>query len=263
MAARAIILRRHLGRLRANRSVLIGVVLAVLLIALVALGAFTLARAQGFEGPELAFLVQTRLWQTGTPFGVLVAAFAIVLGSSMINDDLKKGTIFGVLARPISRADYFLGSWLGAAVLVLGIEALRCTVSTIIGLALEGSVSASFLLALVAVLAGVALRLALFAALGAFLSTGAAVLTGLALFVVENVAFMPRLPEWLAYPLRTIGIFLPLASQQERTILNGLMSASRELGPLLEIIGYRLTWTVVLLVLGILAFQRRDLTPRV
>lgn len=262
ISARGILLRRHLRRLRANRSVLVGVVLALLLLMLVALGGYTVARAQGTDGPELAFLVQARLWQLGNPFSVLVAALAIVLGSSMVNDDIRMGTIFGILARPISRADYFLGSWLGSALVAVGIEALRCVTAAAIGLALGGSVPASFVLATVAVLAGVLLRLALFAALGAFLSTGAAVLTGLVLFVVENVAFLPSLPAWVAYPLRAVAVFLPLPSQQERMVGDGVMSATHDLGPLLEIVGYRLAWTAALLALGILAFRRRNLSPR-
>lgn len=140
---------------------------------------------------------------------------------------------------------------------------MRCTTSFGVALVLEGRVSTVALVAMIAVLAGDALRLAMFAALGALFSTGVAVSVGIALVIVEILAFVPGLPSLVSYPIRAVAVILPLATHQERVIANSLTGALRDIPPLIEIIGYRVGWTTAFVMLGIWAFQRREVAPRI
>jgi len=260
---RSVLLRRHLARLRANRSISIGLAFGAIVLAALVLTAYIGAGGRTDELSGMAFVVQQRFWAPGNLFGGLALVFAIVLGSSMVNDDFKAGTIFGILARPVSRADYFVCSWLGSAMFLVTIELMRCVVSVGLGLSLDGHVPLVSLVAMFAVLAGDVLRLTLFAALGAMFSTGAAVFAGLSLFFVEVLSFAPKVPSWIAYPLRAVAVLAPLSSYQEATIVKRLTGAARDAAPLVEVIGYRLCWTTALLLLGIWIFHRREVAPRI
>lgn len=46
--------------------------------------------------------------------GWMANVIAMVLGSTVVRHDIKDGTIFSVLAKPVSRLQYFIGSALGA-----------------------------------------------------------------------------------------------------------------------------------------------------
>jgi ABC-type transport system involved in multi-copper enzyme maturation permease subunit len=260
---RRILFRRHLSRLRSNRSIAIGLAFGILVLLLIALTIYVGAGGRIDLASDLAFVVRQRFWSSGSLFGALVFVFAIVLGSTMVNDDIKAGTIFGILARPVSRTDYFLGSWYAAAAFLSTLELMRCVAATGSVFALERGVSGSFLVAMLATVAGDVLRLALFAALGAVFSSGVAVLAGISLLIVESFAFAPKIPPWVGYPLRGIGVFLPLSSHQDALVTKTLLGEARQVAPLLEITAYRLCWTVALVAMGIWAFQRREVAPRV
>lgn len=181
----------------------------------------------------------------------------------MVNDDVKAGTIFGVLARPVSRGNYFLGSWLAAGVILGVIEAMRCSLAVAAALLYDGRVSWASLVAMAAALAGDLLLLAMFAALGGAWTTGVAVFAGVCCILVQSLAFSAEVPMWIAYPARAIASLLPLSLYQNDAIVRVLTGAARDATPLFEIIAYRVCWTIALVLLGTWAFQRREMAPRI
>jgi len=234
----------------------------VLVVGLVVLGVYGLS----VERPEivatpLADLLR-RLWGLSSPFTALVVILAAVLGSSMVNDDINRGTIVGVLARPVSRSEYFVCSWVGAAAVLIGLDLLRVAVTVGCAIAFEGHVPVLLGIGMVATLAGDLLTLATFSAIGAIWSTGATVLAGVSLLVIEALAFAPKIPAWLAVPLRAIGVVLPTPLLQESTIMSALLGEIRDVVPVIEIVAYRLCWMVVLVALGAALFRRRDVISR-
>jgi|GEM_PF-1490616 len=51
--------------------------------------------------------------------GVFSNLIAIIIGATIIRSDIKDGTIFSVLSKPIERWQYLLGSYIGSAVYLL------------------------------------------------------------------------------------------------------------------------------------------------
>jgi ABC-type transport system involved in multi-copper enzyme maturation permease subunit len=241
----------------------VGFAFGVVFLLLMILGMSLGPRGENQTASELSFEIRQYLWGRGSAFDLLAVVFAIVLGSSVVNDDIKIGTIFGVLARPVSRRDVFLGSWLGSAIVLMSLESLRLLTSIGTSIALERRIGWVTLLGMVGVVAGHLLRLALFAALGAWLSTAAATCLGLGWIVLEAVVLVPGLPIWLAYPLRAVAALLPLTKVQGDIISKSILEAMNTPGPTVEAIAYRICWTLVLLALGGMALKRRELTPRI
>ena len=258
MSARTVILRRHLGRLRSNRSVIIGLIFGALILTLLLI-ATTVVR-EPLSKAEENLVYQYALWKNGM-YSFLVLVFSTVLGSSLANDDIKGGTIFGVLARPVSRTDYFVGSFLGAAIFVVVLESMRIVPSIGASLIYSGGLTPAFALAMIAVLLGNLLWLAFFAAVGAVFSTATSLLLGILAILVTGLAFAPDLPSWLTYPMRIVAAFLPLSGESE-TVYKSIVGESQGFGPLVEVIAYRLCWTLALALLGAWGFSRREIAPR-
>lgn len=261
-SAPLVIFRRHLARLRSNRSVAIAFVFGAGFLTLMVTINYGIHREMAKTG-DFAVEFQHGMWGPRSDlYGALVAVFAVVLGSSLVNDDLRSGTIFGVLARPVSRTDYFVGSWLGAATFVVVLQSMHIAVALGPAIVLGGSLTAAYLLAIVATVAGALLTLTLFAALGAVASTAVSVLLGFSILLISGLAFSASLPAWLVYPLRGIAIFLPLAGEQNDLVAKGLLGESRAAAPLVEIIAYRACWVLALFALGAWGFSRREIAPR-
>jgi len=257
---RAVIFRRHLARLRSNRSVIIGLVFGVLIMALLIGGSF-IAATQSHD-PDRSLVFQYMLWKNGELFSFLVVVFAIVLGSSLANDDIKSGTIFGVLARPVSRADYFVGSLAGAAVFVVVLQLLRIVSSLVLSIVFDGKLTLALFLGFVVVILGDLLYLSMFAAIGAVTSNAVAVFLGLLAVLITGLAFVPDFPAWVTYPLRAIAIFLPIMNESADAAYKAIVGESRLIAPVLEAIAYRSCWIAVLCILGVWGFSRREIAPR-
>jgi len=240
--------------------VIIGLIFGALILALLLI-ATTIVR-EPLSKVDENLVYQYALWKNGTLFSFLVLVFSTVLGSSLANDDIKNGTIFGVLARPVSRTDYFVGSFLGAGAFVVVLESMRIVPSIGASLIYSGRLTPVFALALVAVLFGNLLWLALFSAVGAVLSTATSLLLGILSILVTGLAFAPDIPSWLTYPLRVVAVFLPLSLESGDIVYKSLVGESQGLGPLVEVIAYRLCWTLALVVLGAWGFSRREIAPR-
>jgi ABC-type transport system involved in multi-copper enzyme maturation permease subunit len=99
--------------------VLLGI--ALVSVALVAWGVdqlVTLGRAAGTDAFGIEIGVSQVLILIAFLFSFVVATSAAFLGAPAIGGDVETGTLLAILARPIGRAEVFLGRWLGLAAIV-------------------------------------------------------------------------------------------------------------------------------------------------
>ena len=77
-----------------------------------------LGRSEGVTELEIRIAVSQILILAAFMFSFVLAMTAAFLGAPAIAADLESGIALALLARPIRRADYVLGRWLGLAVVV-------------------------------------------------------------------------------------------------------------------------------------------------
>lgn len=116
------------------------VALSAISVALVAWGVSALVdflRADGTSEIEIQFGVSQILILIAFMFSFVLAMTAAFLGSPAIAADLESGVALALLARPIRRADFVIGRWLGLAMVIAGYAAG----SGLLAIAVVGAVS--------------------------------------------------------------------------------------------------------------------------
>ncbi len=113
-------------------------------------------------------------------FSFVLAMTAVFFGAPAIAADVESGLMLGLLSRPLRRADFLLGRWLGLAILVVGYALLSGVLELAVTAALTGWVPPDPLVA-VLYLAGEGVVLM---TLALALSTRLSVVTGGAVAVV-------------------------------------------------------------------------------
>lgn len=254
---------RFLARHAADRTVVLG---GVLLLASVGLGASFVAMSLSVSssgGPELAAVFRTACWARGSGmFDALLVLITVVLGANQVHRDVRDGTLFGILARPVPRSSVFLAGWSSSVAVVGAMEAVRSGI--VLGGAawLENRIDPIHVLGALASFAGTVLLLTAFAALGSVLSPAYAVLAGAGVMIAAQLAYSEIVGGAAGRILDALAWVIPLAVHQRRTILDALQGSTGETALLAEILAYRLCWIALLLLSGMLAFSRRDLRPR-
>jgi ABC-type transport system involved in multi-copper enzyme maturation permease subunit len=259
------LLARALGRLASDRVALIAGLIAILLLALGAAVVAAGMSSRTADPDQLAAALRSAGWETGSRFfDSLLSVLAIALGLTFLHRDRTAGTVFGILARPISRASVFLTSWAAVALLIAALELVR-TGTLIVGAAwLEKTVDPLHLLGAIAGLTGIWLLLTAFFAASALLRPGYATLAGFAGLYLTALAFQKHqiLSGVALGAVNTVSAVLPLGIRQTRMVMGALQGTTGEVGPVLEVILYRISWIVLLLFVGAFAYSRRDVTPR-
>ena len=111
-----------LGEAARRRILWILVALAVSAVALTTWGIANLvegARDEGIGELEIKFVVSQILVFIAFMFGFVLVMTAASFGSPAIAGDLESGIAQAMLARPLPRASYLLGRWLGLAVVIV------------------------------------------------------------------------------------------------------------------------------------------------
>lgn len=262
-SATTALFRREIGRLAAGRVFLFGGLFALLFLATSA--ASTIASAVvGMSDPadQAAWLVTVGYRASGF-YDAVIFLLALFMGANQIGADVRAGTIFSVLARPVSRAQLFLTGFAASSMALVVLEILRS--GSILGTVawIQGHLGLDQLLGAVAIALGQIVALATFAALGSVMPPAYAALAGVAGAVVSSMAFQSPLGGLGAKLVGAASWLLPLLSGQQDVILQAIQGAERDSGPILEIIAYRVCWTALLVALGVWGFSRRDLAPKV
>ena len=193
-------------------------------------------------------------------FGVAIALF---VGVGLIHKEVERRTVYTILSKPLSRAEFLLGKFAGLALTVwmqLAIMAVAfVAVSLAAGAPLEGAHAAALLL--LGVELAVVVAIATF--FSGFTSPMLASLFAGGLWVVGN----------LTRDLREIGAASPLASIREGTrwayrLLPDLASFNLSIEAVHGLpvtasdvwlpLAYGLAYTAVVLVAAVAIFERRD-----
>jgi ABC-type transport system involved in multi-copper enzyme maturation permease subunit len=207
-----------IGEAARRRVLWILVALALVAVALTAWGVSSLvnrAKDQGVSDLDVKFVVSQILIFIAFMFGFVLVMTAAFFGSPAIAGDLETGVAQALLARPLPRASYLMGRWLGLAIVIVGYAALAGSLAILAVGAVTGYYPPDPVLPIV-YLAGQALVLL---TLTVLLSTYVAPIAGGAIAVVAYGL------AWMAGILGKIGIALGTAG------LASVSDASRFLLP--------------------------------
>ena len=256
---------RDLGRLASDRIALIGAIVVLVVLASGAAFVATSVTSAGNDPERQAATLRSDGWGRGSMgFDMMLGILATILGVSFLGSDRKQGTQFGILARPVSRTSVFVSSWIAVAMLVTILGVVRSAILVGAVARLEDRIDPLHVLGAVAVIAGTGLVVAVFATLSALIQPAYSVLVGVigmyvTSFAFSDSTFIGRTASWA---LNSLGSLMPLSARQAPTIVEALHGSTRDTGPILEVIAYRLSWTVLLLCVGAIVYTRRDLTHK-
>ena len=120
------IARLTIGEAARRRVLWVLVILAALAVSLTAWGVASLidgAHDRGLSELEIKFAVSQILILIAFMFGFVLVMTAAFFGSPAIATELENGIAQAMLARPLSRASYLLGRWLGLAIVIVAYAA--------------------------------------------------------------------------------------------------------------------------------------------
>ena len=239
--------------LRRKDAYVLAILLAALLLALISLDVFGLGHVTGYV-KDMGLL---GCWLLGW-------ILAIQTGVRQLPQEESRGTVFALLAKPVSRWELVLGKWLGAWIaVVLALLAFYALLAGIV--LLRGGALAPGILAQAILLHAVALGIvtALAVALSTRLTAEAA---GTLAYVLTGSAFLllPRVPTLVQTSpgvrgtlLLALYYLLPHFElfDLRRRLLHGF-------GPLpvdvtAKLVAYGAVWTGALLVMAGLSYRRR------
>jgi len=243
----------------------------------------TLSRQESLDEVEIRIGVSQVLIMIAFMFSFVLAMSAAFLGAPAIASDVETGTVHAMLARPLRRADLFLGRWLGLAVIMAAYAALSGSLAIAVVRMVSGHAPPEPVVAVAFLAFESVIVLTVALTLGTRLPSIAAgavtvVLFGLGWFagVLGNVAV-----AFGAAPLAGVGdaarILLP-ADGLWRGVIYGLeppvvlmVAAGRNATamqanpffasapPPLAFIAWSAAWVLLVLGAGIVLFRRREL----
>jgi ABC-type transport system involved in multi-copper enzyme maturation permease subunit len=178
---------------------------------------------------------------------------ALALSANRIPSEVERRTVYNVAARPVSRWEYVVGTWLGITAVMAAVIAAFTVVDQLVGLARYGQPMWQLWQGALAIWFETGVLTAFAVAVSA--ASGAVVVTVATLtfaFIGHSrqpvLASFPAFPGWLYPSLDTFNVINPVAHGSGIGLLYvGLMA--------LVFAG----WAAALLALGSLAFARRDL----
>ena len=112
-----------IGEAARRRVLWVLVILAAIAVGLTAWGVSSLvaaARDEGVTEVNIKLVVSQILIFIAFMFSFVLVMTAAFFGSPAIATDLESGIAQAMLARPLSRASYLLGRWLGLAIVIVG-----------------------------------------------------------------------------------------------------------------------------------------------
>jgi ABC-type transport system involved in multi-copper enzyme maturation permease subunit len=193
--------------------------------------------------------------------GLIVAIF---VGTSLINKEIDKRTVFVLIAKPMSRAEFVVGKHLGLSALLSMLIAIMAAIFFAFGLLqtdpvpwIPIGVSILFIFLELTVVVGITLMF------GVFTSSILATLYTIALYILGHLSrSLLQLGaiadnETIKRIFETIFVVLP---DLERLNLRNV-AVYGDLPPLTELLTsglYAVTYTIVILVIAIFVFSRRQ-----
>lgn len=193
-------------------------------------------------------------------FGVLVV---IIIGSALIHKDIEKRTIYTVIVKPVRRSEIILGKFLGLFLLIALLMTAMTVIHQIVIFIYEGTFDFDILLALPFSLLEIMVILGILLLFSSFSSATLSSIMGVIFYVIGHSANDLKLfadttkvntLKYLAYGLYYI---LPnLANFNLRMELVHKLTLYPD--QLLFSICYGLVYTIFLLYIAIIIFERRE-----
>jgi ABC-type transport system involved in multi-copper enzyme maturation permease subunit len=215
---------------------------------------------------------RARLVQNFGLFAVplLTSVTGVVLGGLLLQKEIERKTLYAILPKPVRRAEFLLGKFLGLCALLLGQFLLLGACWAAVLLLRGGELTGPLLLALALGFVEVVLITAVAICFSALSSPVLSAALTLGLFVVGRTVYLlgdllgARKGVFAEVPaMRQLGHTL-LAVVPDLSVFNvadelllGWQVPAAYVG---AAVGYGLSWTAVFLLLGLFAFERRDLT---
>jgi ABC-type transport system involved in multi-copper enzyme maturation permease subunit len=214
---------------------------------------------------SLSFAEQARISANFGFAGIQIGAsvLAVFVGSSLVAKEIEKQTILTLLVRPITRAQFLLGKFMGLFFVLLTVLTGLALVLLIVVTFLELTIGASFVVAIYGVLLESLILVSLALLFGTFARPMMTVIFTSAFFLighwVESLDFFMKKSQSDAF--KVVGKFLGYAVPDlERFNWRSapVYGASVNVNEVLWSSGYGLGWIIVLLAVTILIFRRRD-----
>lgn len=267
-----------------SRSMLIAAILNLIILGLLGLGAYSIARnlpeelSSQLNTPVAREAAVRVMLLTAMGLASLMAMFVGLFGSAgAIGGEIERGTILAIAARPIDRWEILFGKFLGNSVLVViylvvQMLAVAAVLAVLTGIWV-GDVLPSVALHALAVILVVALAIAMSTRLGAVpnaisVSVLAFALAGPGIGILYGIAVLTRSEllqqgvEWSRFVLPT-GPLGDLADQRLAGTANTALfqaSAGATLFPVYEWVPlYGLIYLVAVLAIGAWSLSHRDL----
>jgi ABC-type transport system involved in multi-copper enzyme maturation permease subunit len=178
---------------------------------------------------------------------------ALALAANRIPSELERRTVYNVVARPVSRWEYVVGTWIGITVVMAAVLASFTVIDQLVGLVRYGQPMWQLWEGVLAIWFETGVLTAFAVAVSAV--SGAVVVTVATLtfaFIGHSrqpvLIAVPWFPVWLYPSLDTFNVINPVAHGSGYNLVYAAL-----------MIGVFLGWVVALLVLGSLGFGRRDL----
>ncbi len=194
----------------------------------------------------------------------------VILGVALLQKEIEKKTLYAILPKPVRRSEFLLGKYFGlCTLLLLEMAALSLcwfAVLTLRGGAVTGPILSALLLSYVEVMLVTAIA-TFFSALSSPMLSG---LLTLGMFAIGRIAYVV-----IDLMSATKGVFaeVPAMRALGRVIVAVVPDLSAfnvsdelllgwDVPPeyVLQAMGYGLSYAAIFLVLGLLVFERRDLT---
>jgi len=256
--------------------------ISVVMVGLSGWGFYRLSHGSGLTSGESGLALPQAVVLFMFMFSFVVALSASAVASLAASSEIDSGVLQAVVARPVRRSDVLLGKWLGLAGLLAAYTAIVCGLLVAVVYLTSGFVPPDPAAAAAFVLAEGVVLLTLVLLLSTRLSALAAGVIGVALFGVAwlagvvgslgaafNIRAMHTASEISQYLLPTDGLWHGamyyleppsfLAQQlAESPVAQGdpFLSVA---GPAWPYLAWTAIWLVLVLVLGLVSFERREL----
>jgi ABC-type transport system involved in multi-copper enzyme maturation permease subunit len=213
---------------------------------------------------ELTFGEQFRIiadlaFTSAAIFGTLIAVF---LGAGLIAGDVQRRSVYPILAKPVSRAQYVVGRFLGlAATLTLNL-AVMAAMTVLVLWYYRGDLGFLRSAPVLAAFVALAVQLAMVAALAVLFSTFAnatlAAVAGLSLAVSGHLA-RAAIPEWVKTPIGKVAAYaLPNLAALDLK-LQVVYEHPVPLGEIVQVLAYGACYAAACVALASAIFSRRNL----
>jgi ABC-2 type transport system permease protein len=256
--------------------------ISLLMVGLSGWGFYRLSHGSGFTSGETNLALPQAVVLFMFMFSFVVALSASAVASLAVSSEIDSGVLQAVVARPVRRSDVLLGKWLGLVGLLAAYAAIVCGLLVAVVYLTSGFVAPDPAAAAAFVLAeGVAL-LTLVLLLSTRLSSLAAGVIGVALFGVAwlagvvgslgaafHIGALHTAGEISQYVLPTDGLWHGAMFYLEPSSFLAQQLAESPVGqgdPFLAVAGpawpyltWAAIWLVLVLLLGLVSFERREL----